>query len=157
MDISANTETVAGLIQLSLVPVFLLVGIGQIMNVVTGRLARIIDRSRWYESQSETTQISRFSQLQCHELIALRRRMRCANWSINFLTAAALLVCCTVILLLINGIVVANLENLVLSLFMFAMAAITGGLICFFIEVSVASATLKIPYADDVNKKPSED
>ncbi|MEM0910975.1 MAG: DUF2721 domain-containing protein [Pseudomonadota bacterium] len=145
MDFTVNVSTVSELIQLSLVPVFLLLGIGQILNVVTGRLARIVDRSRWYDKQKNSGEIQEFDDFHCSELDALRRRMRCANTSISFLTAAALLVCVTVALLLANGITAIQLDYLVLGLFILAMLSITAGLIYFFIEVSIASATLRIP------------
>ena len=37
---------IAETIQLSLAPAFLLVATGSILNVVTGRLARVVDRAR---------------------------------------------------------------------------------------------------------------
>ena len=148
MEFPVNSGTVAELIQLSLVPVFLLVGIGQILNVMTGRLARIVDRSRWYASQKASGVIEVFDDVQCGELDALRKRMRYANSSISYLTGAALLVCITVALLLANGLVPVELDAIVLGLFILAMVAITAGLIYFFIEVSIASATLRIPETD---------
>ena len=42
--------TIAQTIQLSLAPVFMLAAIGQILNVLAGRLARVIDRARALES-----------------------------------------------------------------------------------------------------------
>ena len=39
-------DEIAHLIQLSVAPVFLLTGIGTLLNVLSGRLARIIDRAR---------------------------------------------------------------------------------------------------------------
>ena len=146
---TASNANVVELIQLSLVPVFLLVGIGQILNVVTGRLARIIDRARWFECEKEIGNIKQYNHNQSRELNALRRRMRFANWAINLLTTAAVLVCMTVAVLLFNGIVNTVLDSLVLLLFILALAFIIGGLIGFLIEVSIASATLTIPQIKD--------
>ena len=39
-------ESLSKAIQLSVAPVFLLAGIGALMNVISGRLARIVDRAR---------------------------------------------------------------------------------------------------------------
>ena len=39
-------DEIAHLIQLSIAPVFLLTGVGTLLNVLSGRLARIIDRAR---------------------------------------------------------------------------------------------------------------
>ncbi|MFK4985603.1 DUF2721 domain-containing protein, partial [Klebsiella pneumoniae] len=41
-----NARMIAQTIQLSLAPVFVLVAIGNIMNILTTRLGRIVDRSR---------------------------------------------------------------------------------------------------------------
>ncbi|MBT0587600.1 DUF2721 domain-containing protein [Alteromonas oceanisediminis] len=137
------TDSAVELIQLSLAPVFLLVGIGQIINVVTGRLARIIDRARWIEEHQKQTSPAQRSQ-QGLEMTSLRRRMRFANWSINFLTGAAVAVCVDVILLLLNGLIDTSLDVTILVTFIFGLVLITGGLIAFFLEVSLATATLKV-------------
>ena len=42
-------STVADTIQSAIAPVFLLAGIGAILNVMVGRLARIVDRARTLE------------------------------------------------------------------------------------------------------------
>ena len=39
-------EQLAQTIQIALAPVFLLVAMGSLLNVITGRLARVVDRSR---------------------------------------------------------------------------------------------------------------
>ncbi|MFB0911984.1 MAG: DUF2721 domain-containing protein, partial [Glaciecola sp.] len=38
------------IIQLALAPIFLIVGIGTLVNVATGRVGRVIDRARWFET-----------------------------------------------------------------------------------------------------------
>ena len=47
-----HAQTVIEIIQLALTPVFLIVGIGQLLNVVTNRVARIIDRARGINRQN---------------------------------------------------------------------------------------------------------
>ena len=135
--------TTVELIQLSLAPVFLLVGIGQMVNVVTGRLARIIDRARWFEDLQEVSpeKITRRAE---NEIESLGRRMKFANWSITFLTGAAVTVCVDVILLLANGMMGMALDSSTLITFILSLILLTGGLLAFFLEVSVATATLKI-------------
>lgn len=145
MDISIG-ESAVELIQLSLAPVFLIVGIGQMVNVVTGRLARIIDRARYFEDQYEAMP-QRISTRAKVEITSLRRRMRFANWAVTFLTASAVLVCVDVILLLTNGLITASLDGVILTMFILSLSFITCGLVAFFFEVSVATASLKIgPY-----------
>lgn len=142
MDFMVN-ESAVELIQLALAPVFLLVGIGQMVNVVTGRLARVIDRARSFE-EGDCAEIYKASARASLEIKSLRRRMRFANWAVTFLTGAAVTICIDVILLLANGIVAPNLDTAILSTFILGLLLTTGGLVSFFLEVSVATATLKI-------------
>jgi hypothetical protein len=47
-------DEIAHVIQLSIAPVFLLTGVGTLLNVLSGRLARIIDRARVLEQRLES-------------------------------------------------------------------------------------------------------
>jgi len=142
MDLIIN-ESAVKLIQLALAPVFLLVGIGQMVNVVTGRLARVIDRARTFE-EGVCTDKYKASPRALLEIKSLRRRMRFANWAITFLIGSAVTICIDVILLLANGLFAPNLDMAIIVTFIFALLLMTGGLISFLLEVSVATATLKI-------------
>lgn len=145
MQIDVQDSSVVELIQLSLAPVFLIVGVGQMINAVTGRLARIIDRARWYDEKKRLEGSSRYEPHEQDELRSLRKRMKFANWAITFLTLAAAIICIDVVLLFINGLITLNLEIAILGLFIFSLFAITCGITSFFMEVSIANATLKIP------------
>lgn len=138
-----QTDNVVELIQLALAPVFLIVGIGQILNAVTGRLARIIDRARFIDQKLTAKELTA-NKLVRRELSSLKRRMSFANWAITFLTGAAVIICLDVVLLLLNGLIDYDLRSEIIILFMLTMLGITGGLLSFFCEVSVATATLKI-------------
>ena len=149
MELLTVNTTVVELIQLSLAPVFLIVGIGQILNVVTGRLARIIDRVRWYENRQydasdKSDASNKLRSHECDEMKALKTRMKFSNWAITFLTGAVVIICIDVTLLLINGLTTTTLNTAIIILFMLSLAALTAGLICFFIEVSVATTSIKI-------------
>ncbi len=48
-------STIAHLIQLAIAPVFLLAGIGAILNVLAQRLARVVDRARTLEAEIESS------------------------------------------------------------------------------------------------------
>jgi hypothetical protein len=52
-------DEIAHVIQLSIAPVFLLTGVGTLLNVLSGRLARIIDRARVLEQRLETPESPR--------------------------------------------------------------------------------------------------
>lgn len=148
MELTLSVEQIGDIIKLALAPVFLLVGIGAVLNVVTHRVGRIIDRARMFEGltlDATNANTTNFSQSRIDaELTSLNRRMKFANWSITFLVAAALMICVDVILLFANGLVTTDLTAWVLVLFIASMSFITGGLLAFFFEVSLATATLKI-------------
>ena len=145
MQIDVDTSNVVQLIQLSLAPVFLIVGVGQMINAVTGRLARVIDRARWYDNKNQQQNAKPYQPHEIDELQSLNKRMKFANWSITFLTLAAATICIDVILLFIDGLISTNLEIGILGLFIFSLIAITCGITSFFMEVSIATATLNIP------------
>ena len=143
---SIITPNAVEIIQLALAPIFLIVGIGTLVNVATGRVARVIDRARWFEDLAREQPI-RIDRRAKHEIRTLNKRMRLANWSINFLIASALVICFDVILLMVNGLISTSLDTAVLVTFMISILFLTGGLIAFFFEVSLATASLKISAA----------
>lgn len=136
------TPDAVEIIQLALAPVFLIVGIGTLVNVATGRVARIIDRARWFENIARE-EPERINQKTKREIQSLNKRMKFANWSINFLIASAVATCLNVILIMVNGLISTNMDVIILMTFMFSMVLLTGGLMAFFLEVSLATASLK--------------
>lgn len=141
------TPSAVVMIQLALAPIFLIVGIGNLVNVATGRVSRIIDRARWYGSLARE-EPERIDDNALLEIRALNKRMRLANWSINFLIASALMTCFNVLVIMTNGLVTANLSITIILTFMLCIILLTGGLVAFFLEVSLATATLKIRTVD---------
>lgn len=128
------------LIQQALTPVFLIVGMGTFLNAITSRLARIVDRVRWFDlPEAENSQYKREP-----EIKALSRRMRWANWSVNFLCAAAIAVCINIFLLVIQGYFSSHLTNWIVGSFVSSLVLLALGLFCFFVEVSIATTSLRV-------------
>ena len=128
------------LIQQALTPVFLVVGIGTLLNSITSRLARIVDRVRWYDlPEAANCQHKRPT-----EIKALSRRMRWANRAVNFLCGAAVVVCVNIFLLVIQGYFETILTNWIVASFVSSLALLASGLVCFFIEVSIATHSLRV-------------
>ena len=75
-------------IQLALAPVFLLTGIAGLLNIMTGRLARIIDRGRKLVEQPLPEQLMGPEQLQ-RELQILEYRRTVASHAITACTLSA--------------------------------------------------------------------
>src|ERR1044072_9455472 len=93
-------STIAHQIQLAVAPVFLLAGIGSILNVMAGRLARVVERARTLERDfaafDEETRV-----LATAELRILDLRMTVVNFALSACTAAALFVCVLVAMLFV--------------------------------------------------------
>ena len=140
-DACSNDITHA--IQLALAPVFLLTGIAGILNVMTGRLARIIDRGRRLleEPHSVDPSVEHFHTV---ERNSLEKRRSLASAAITACTLSALLVCVVVIVLFVK--VSLGLEiNWIVSLFFSASTlSLLVGLTYFLREVSLATKTVRI-------------
>lgn len=135
---------VVHIIQLSVAPVFLIAGIGALLNVMTQRLARVIDRSRRLEEMVRNEPQGEPRDEHVAELRALDQRMRRVNWAISLSTLAALLVCMVIMSLFASELVTFDLSRLVAVLFMATMLALIAALILFFLEISIAIRTLRV-------------
>lgn len=129
-------------IQLALAPVFLLTGIAGLLNVMTNRLARIIDRARYFEERWSGLDESTRKTLN-DELANLERRRHLASRAINASTFAALLVCMVVATLFVEVLLNLPLKWLAGLLFIGSMAALIGGLTVFLREVYLATHTVR--------------
>lgn len=141
-----NLQDVSQAIQLALGPVFLLTGIAGILNVMTGRLARIIDRGRHLSEGLLPMQEVQVAKRNI-ELISLERRRHLASAAITACTLAALLVCMVITALFLEVMLDAPLKWLVGVLFSSASLALVVGLAFFLREVRLATHTVRIPLA----------
>jgi hypothetical protein len=142
-----NPSDIAHAIELALAPVFLLTGISALLGVMTNRLARIIDRGRYFErewSNLDTAAKARGRR----ELNTLEQRRRWTNASIAAGTAAALLICLVVATLFLEALVEVRLRGLAGVFFFFAMVSLIGALGAFLREIVLATQTVGVPNAD---------
>ena len=130
-------------IQLALAPVFLLTGIAGLLNIMTGRLARIIDRGRKLIEQPLPEHILSPTQLQ-RELHILEYRRKVASHAITACTLSALLVCLVVTTLFVQGLMSWNLQWLVGMLFIGSTLTLVVGLGLYLREVQLATQTVRI-------------
>ncbi len=133
--------TIAHAIQLAVAPVFLLTGVAAILSVLTNRLARIIDRSRFLHSGSlpavETNQAIQA------ELKSLRRRARLIHWAIGLCTTCLLLICSVVAVLFLGSFFALNMAVVIASLFVAAMFCLIMALLNFICEIYLATAHVR--------------
>lgn len=145
MTSTIAVSTIANLIQLSIGPVFLLAGVGAILNVMATRLARVVDRVRRLEAEFAGSSAVH-QQLARSELKRLGTRMKLVNWAITACTASALCVCLVVAIIFIGGVAHIRIGQLIAGLFVLTMALLVAGLILFLLEVRLASRTLRVRY-----------
>lgn len=131
-------------IQLALAPVFLLTGIAGMLNVMAGRLSRIIDRGRRLTEGPDAAALAARDTVQV-ELRALETRRHVASTAIFACTIAALLVCLIIATLFVEVMLDAPLTLLIGVLFTLATLALVVGLAYFLREVHLATHTIRIP------------
>jgi Protein of unknown function (DUF2721) len=136
-------DEIAHLIQLSVAPVFLLTGVGTLLNVLSGRLARIIDRARVLEQQLDTPEPPHVKTIMS-ELHILERRGKLIYHAIKLSTISALLVCFVVAALFASSILHYSNRLIVSGLFIAAMLTSIVSLTLFLREVYFAIETFEI-------------
>lgn len=139
----ASISTIAHIIQLAVAPVFLLAGIGSILNVFAARLARVVDRARRLEMLVPDADEEERA-IEIHELEILDRRMAICHWAIGLCTAAALLICLVVVILFVADMVEIRFAIPVSLLFIAAMVSLTCGLLLFLAEVTIATRFVRV-------------
>jgi MFS family permease len=140
---SATALTIAHTIQLAVAPVFLLSGLGALLNLFAGRLARIIDRSRWFDQHFESFDEAKRARA-VRELHLLDRRMRVVSWAIALCTASAVAVSLVVAGLFLARLTGAGFARPVAWLFIGAMVLLVAALMAFLYEVHLSSRTIRI-------------
>jgi uncharacterized membrane protein (DUF485 family) len=140
LDASAIAQT----IQLSVTPVFLLVATGSLLNVIAGRLARVVDRSRVLMERWPDTEGAEHDRIVA-ELRVADRRMAVINNSILAAVAGGIVVCLLVALLFTQAFTGANLAVAASWAFAVAMLLLLVSLILFLIEVRLAIRTIRVP------------
>jgi hypothetical protein len=143
MDPSPPISAIAHLIQLSLAPVFLLAGVGAILNVLASRLARVVDRARSLEAEYASLEEAARARAAA-ELGILDRRIVAANLSISACTASALFVCLVVAILFVADLADFRFGRPVAWLFIAAMALLIVGLVLFLYEIRLATRSLRV-------------
>ena len=130
-------STVAATIQISIAPVFLLAGIAGILNVLVGRMARVVDRARKLE-QLHPVSTGAEHERQVWELRLIDRRLSIINTSIWLCVASAIAICLVVALLFGAEIVHLDIGIVVAAAFIASMLLLTSGLVAFLVEVRLS-------------------
>ncbi|MEM9811008.1 MAG: DUF2721 domain-containing protein [Pseudomonadota bacterium] len=135
---------IADAVALALAPIFLLAGIGAILNVMTQRLGRVVDRARIIEDFLDEGESEERRARHRTELKYLDVRISAANRAIFATSLAALLICFVVALLFLEELFSFRVGTIIAALFIITMVSLTVGLVFFLVEIFVANRSLKI-------------
>jgi hypothetical protein len=142
--VEANQVSQIGhVIQLSVAPVFLLTGVGAMLNVLASRLSRTVDRARAFEARYATAPATEQALLHS-ELKLQARRCQLIYASMTLCVLCALLICSVIVALFASAYFETGLGLLIASLFVAAMLAFIAALLVFLREVQLATGNLRI-------------
>ncbi len=132
---TADTPRVLQMLQLSLAPAFMLVGIGSILNVMVNRLTWVANRIERLELRLDDTPDQPCSD----EISWLTRRRQIAQRAVMFSTGAAMLISILIGLLFVSAWIEARIGTLIAALWVAAMLLLITGLAFFFTETRIAA------------------
>jgi len=142
-----SAQMLTEIVQTALAPVFLLVATASVMNVIAGRLARVVDRSRvLVDRRADAVGAERKRMMD--ELRGLNTRMSIISWSIGLCVACGIVVCMMVPMLFLFGGGNDALEGPIAASFIIALLLLLAALVLFLWEVRVAIRALRVPVED---------
>ena len=139
-----ETGMVAQTIQLALAPVFVLVAIGNIMNILATRLGRVVDRSRALQELHGTTSGPEHDRV-VREIRTVDRRIAMISRAIFSLVLSGLTIGLCVALLFLEELLDVNLQQVAAATFIVAIGLLMFALTLFLRETRHATAVLRIP------------
>ena len=141
---TTQSVDIAHLIQVALTPIFLISAIGVTLNVLTSRLARIVDRARAMEDRLLHPDYVHDGRDLHAQLKILARRSRWINAAIILITLSALFIALVVVMLFVNAFLRFELSAVIAGMFIMSMLTLAAALLTFLIEVRIATTTLRI-------------
>lgn len=139
-----ETAMIAQTIQLALAPVFVLVAIGNIMNILSARLGRVVDRSRVLQTLHATTSGSEHDAV-VREIRTVDRRIAMIGNAILLLVLSGLAIGFCVALLFLEEIAQVELQHFAAGAFIVSIGLLMSALLLFMRETRHATAVLRIP------------
>jgi hypothetical protein len=138
-----HVTQIARVVQMAIAPAFLLGGIGTFINVMTARLARVIDRALESARDGDfaTAREEEEAVARLRDMLAIRAKL--LNRSIALCTLAAVLICGLIGLMFLDALLRTDLSTAIVLLFIVAMLTMMSGLALFMREVFVATAALR--------------
>jgi len=135
---------IAHTIQLALAPVFVLVAIGNILNILSTRLGRIVDRARHLQGRHGVTEGMEHDMVVA-EIRVIDQRILLITRAIRLLVISGLAIGTTVAVLFLEEMVSASLERVAAGFFLISIGLLMWALTLFLRETQIAAASLRIP------------
>ncbi|HCF24923.1 MULTISPECIES: DUF2721 domain-containing protein [unclassified Novosphingobium] len=135
---------IAQTIQLALAPVFVLVAIGNILNLLSSRLGRVVDRSRHLQERHVSTEGSDHDEVVA-EIRMIDRRISLITRAIRLMVVSGLFIGTTVAVLFLEELVALNLQRIAAATFLIAVALLMWALVLFLRETQISAQQLRIP------------
>ena len=136
-----NDVLISEILASAVSPVFLVAGVGALLNVMTGRLGRIVDRLRYLQEY-----IDKASSVDKQTILLNRKqsvfRMRLIYASIFFCTLSGLMVCIVIGALFIGEINTYSIDVFISILFILCMASLILSFILLATEIFIATKTI---------------
>ncbi len=127
----------AHLVQTVLTPVFLLSGIGTLLNVFAGRLARVADQA------DELTKLTDAAAPTNERLGLLKRRALILDIAVVLATAAAAATCLSILTLFLFALSNREIASILLLLFGLAILLTLGSIIAFGLEMVLSNRAMR--------------
>ncbi|MDF8332113.1 DUF2721 domain-containing protein [Novosphingobium cyanobacteriorum] len=135
---------IAQTIQLALAPVFVLVAIGNIMNILTTRLGRIVDRSRTLQELHRQTTGAAHDAVVV-EIRYVDRRIQLIGNALLLLVCSGLLIGVTVGMLFLGEMAGTEFRIATEVSFFIAIALLMIALVYLLLETRLVAQTLRLP------------
>ncbi len=135
---------IAQTIQLALAPVFVLVAMGNILNLLSSRLGRVVDRARHLQGRHMATEGPDHDEVVA-EIRMIDQRIGLITKAIRLMVLSGLSIGMTVAVLFLEELADLKLQRVAAATFLAAIALLMGGLVLFLRETQIAADQLRIP------------
>lgn len=135
---------IAQTIQLALAPVFVLVAIGNILNLLSSRLGRVVDRSRHLQERHIITQGPDHDEVVA-EIRMIDERIKLITRAIKLMVISGLFIGTTVAVLFLEELVQLSLQRFAAGTFLTAIGLLMWALLLFLRETQISAQQLRIP------------
>ncbi len=135
---------IAQTIQLALAPVFVLVAMGNILNLLSTRLGRVVDRARQLQDLHVATEGPEHDMVVA-EIRMIDQRIGLVTRAMRLLVVSGLAIGTTVAVLFCEELFSMNFQRIAAGLFLFSIALLMYALLLFLRETQIAAEQLKIP------------